>query len=78
MDFFDVQERTTTKGGIEVFADFVVDETQDLMIRGKKFFAVWDKTQNLWTTNEFKAQRLIDKELMAYKEQMPYPQGVYV
>lgn len=38
----------------------------DLMIKGGKFFAVFDHDEGLWTTNEIDAQRVIDREVYNY------------
>ena len=38
----------------------------DLMIKGGKFFAIFDKDSGLWITNEEDAQRLIDQEVNNY------------
>ena len=39
---------------------------KDLMVQGKQFYAVWDEQNNIWSTNIFDAQRLIDDELNEY------------
>lgn len=39
---------------------------KDLMVQGKQFYAVWDEQNNIWSTNIFDAQRLIDDELSEY------------
>ena len=38
------------------------------MIRGKSFYAVWDEERQLWSTDEYDVQRLVDKELFDYAE----------
>lgn len=48
---------------IEIYPIFKVGPTQDLMIRGGKFYAIWDEEVGLWTTDETKAWKLVDKEL---------------
>ena len=35
MDFFHVKERTAKTGAIEIFPDFKVGRSKDLMVRGK-------------------------------------------
>lgn len=43
---------------------FVVSgDVQDLMIKGNRFYAVWDESKQLWSTNEYDARRLIDEVL---------------
>ena len=53
---------------IEVAPKFKVGSTDDLMIRGGKFYAIWDETIGLWTTDERRAWALIDNELRKYGE----------
>ena len=69
MDFFMIKERSTKNGVPEVYPDFKVCRSKDLMVRGKSFYAIWDEEKGLWSTDEYDVQRLVDKELMAHKEQ---------
>ena len=62
MDFFQVKNRNTKKG-IEIYPDFKVCRSKDLMVRGKSFYAIWDEESQLWSTDEYDVQRLVDKEL---------------
>lgn len=68
MDFFKIMERTTQKGITEVFPDFQVVRSKDLMVRGRSFYAIWDEKKGLWSTDEYDVQRLVDEELYAYAE----------
>lgn len=56
------------KGVIEITPDFEVLETRDLMIRGGRFYAIYDEATNLWDTSPFAPVRLIDKDLREYYE----------
>jgi hypothetical protein len=69
MDFYEIKERNlkTKKGGMEIWPDFKVIQSKDLMVRGRAFYAIWDEEKELWSTNEYDVQRLVDKELMDYK-----------
>lgn len=62
MDFYQIRERAT-KNGTVIFPDFIIRPSKDLMVRGGSFYAVWDETAGLWTTDEFAVQRLVDAEL---------------
>ena len=64
MDFFQV-ERRETKDGFAVYPSWIVDRSTDLMIRGGAFYAIWDESTGLWTTDEFAARRIIDREINA-------------
>lgn len=70
MDFIKIKERSEKKDKVEVYPDFVVKRSEDLMVRGKAFYSVWDPEVGLWSRDEFDIQRLVDKELRAYREKM--------
>ena len=70
MDFFKIRERSTKRGTVEVYPDFIVKRSSDLMVRGKSFYAIWDEEAGMWSTDEYDVPRLVDKELMAYKSKM--------
>lgn len=67
MDFFRISTKES-KGGTEVYPDFIVGRSKDLMVRGKSFYALWDLAENRWTTDEYDVQRLVDEELREYCE----------
>ena len=60
-----VYEESNKKRGDYIYPDFIVKRSQDLMVRGKDFYAVWDEENNLWSTSEDRVFDLIDK--MAYE-----------
>lgn len=68
MDFYEIKERSGKKGRIEIYPDFKVCRSKDLMIRGKSFYAIWDEAREVWSTDEYDVPRLVDAELMAYKD----------
>lgn len=67
MDFFQVTkkeiENGPRKGEIEIFPDFTVGRSNDLMVRGRAFYAIWDEDRQLWSTDEYDVQRLVDRAL---------------
>lgn len=67
MDFYQILENTTSKGVLEIYPDFIVRRSKDLMVRGRSFYAIWDAEKNLWSTDEYDVQRLVDAELEEYK-----------
>jgi len=69
VDFYKIKTRNPKKGITEVYPAFVVQRSNDLMVRGKSFYAIWDEEQQLWSTNEDDVPRLIDKELMEYRDE---------
>ncbi len=72
MDFYTIGireiERGPNKGQFEIFPEFVVGRSKDLMVRGRSFYAVWDDDTGLWSTDEYDVQRLVDEDLRHYAE----------
>lgn len=68
MDFFNIRRRSVKKESLEIYPDFSVRGTNDIMVRGGDFYAVWDEEAGLWSTNEYDVARLVDKELNDYYE----------
>lgn len=82
LDFLMISSRNT-KNGVEIYPRFrLYPESQDLMIRGGDFYAVWNENLGLWSTNERDAMRMIDQELdnyaAKYREQHPEQDNVRV
>lgn len=72
MDFFKVRVNMK-KDKAEVYPDFKVVRSKDLMIRGGDFYAVWDEERHIWSTDSYDIQRLVDKELWDYRNRMFEP-----
>lgn len=70
MDFYEIKERCPKKGIIEIYPDFRVCRTKDLMVRGKSFYAIWDAEKGMWSTDEYDVQRIVDAELLAYRNKL--------
>lgn len=78
MDFYKVKQRSTKNGIIEVYPDFKVCRSKDLMVRGGKFYAIWDAEKGLWSTDEYDVQRLIDEDLYGASERLRTDERVVV
>ena len=68
MDFFSVDVKQTKKNGYlvyEVGPNFKVCHSKDLMIRGKSFYAVWNESTGLWSTDEYDIVPIVDSALQA-------------
>lgn len=80
MDFFTICakeiERGPKKGSFEIYPDFRVGRSKDLMVRGRSFYAIWDGEKSLWSTDEYDVQRLVDEELRRYAEEAWRKDGV--
>ena len=70
MDFYQIKQKSAKKGVIELYPDFKVGRSKDLMVRGKSFYAIWDEQKGLWSTDESDVQRLVDEDLMARRDEL--------
>ena len=60
LDFLFITKRLAKGGVIEVYPKFIIKKTEDLMIRGGDFYAIWDEESGLWSTSEETVVRLVD------------------
>ena len=78
MDFYQICTRIP--GGRaavpEMYADFTVGRSKDLMVRGRAFYAIWDEDQGLWSTDEYDVQRIVDEDLRREAEEAKQKEGV--
>ena len=63
LDFLRISTRTTKDKAVEVYPKFVIKKSNDLMIRGGDFYAIWMDDKKAWSTDEQEALRLIDLEV---------------
>lgn len=70
MDFFQIRERSLKRGFVEVYPDFLVGRSKDLMIRGKAFYAIWDEKRNIWSTDEYAVAEMVDQAIYDYRDHM--------
>ena len=71
MDFFKVGTKFSARSGItEIYPDFKMGKSKDLMVRGGAFYAIWDEEAGLWSTDKDRAVELIDRELWEYKDKI--------
>lgn len=59
MDFVQICTKNT-KDGLEIYPDFIVGRSRDLMVRARSFYAVWAEDRGLWSTDEYDIQHLVD------------------
>ena len=69
LDFLTVATRMKKPGFIEVYPKFLIRKSDDLMIRGGDFYAVWVEERGLWSTDEDDVVQLVDRELTKYVEE---------
>lgn len=70
MDFYQILTRET-KDGAEMYPDFIVGRSKDLMVRGRAFYAIWDEAAGMWSRDEYDVQRLVDEDLAAAAKEKP-------
>jgi energy-coupling factor transporter ATP-binding protein EcfA2 len=69
MDFYRIGQRDT-KAGREIYPDFTVGRSKDLMVQGRSFYAIWDEETGLWSRDEYDVQRLVDEDLRVREAQL--------
>jgi hypothetical protein len=79
MDFCQIKEREGRKKGVlEVYPDFRVVRSKDIMVRANSFYAIWDDKKGLWSTDEYDVPRLLDEEIESHEINTPPPEGMPV
>lgn len=63
LDFLRISTRSSKRGVVEIYPKFIVGKSNDLMIRGGDFYAIWIDEKGEWSTDEDDALQLIDKYL---------------
>ena len=69
LDFFTIATRTTKTGKTEVYPKFIMKKSEDLMIRGGDFYAIWVEDRGLWSTDEQDVINLVDRETTRFIEE---------
>ena len=66
MDFYRITSRKVRNGTIEIYPDFIIGESKDLMIRGHSFYAIYDEESGYWSTNTLRVKDAVDRDLDEY------------
>lgn len=74
-DFYRISTRTTRNGTVEIYPKFIIGESNDVMIRGGDFYAVWLEELGMWSTREQDVINLIDRDLDTYAEELRKKDG---
>src|SRR3954467_874851 len=75
MDFYQIRVRETKEGQLELYPDFIVGRSEDLMVQGRTFYAIWDEERGLWSRDEYDVQRLVDEDLRQEAEKLSKKTG---
>jgi hypothetical protein len=78
VDFLRISQRQGKNKITEIYPKFSAKSSSDLMIRGGDFYAIWDESKGLWSTNQDDAIDMIDKELDKYRKEHPEVEGAKV
>ena len=71
LDFVKIRSKIDDKKKtVSVYPAFQVIHSDDLMIKGKTFYAIWDDENNIWSLDEKRACDLIDKEIDIYAQEI--------
>lgn len=70
MDFYRICERTTKSGKVEIYPEFLVGRSRDILIQGRDFQAIWDEVKGLWSTDEFDVATFVDRSLFEHQKKL--------
>lgn len=71
MDFYEARyERKERPVRLEVYPEFFIDKSEDLMIRGGDFYAVWDEATGMWSRNSKLVRKMVDIDLRELQEKL--------
>lgn len=76
MDFYQISVKDKKDGPPQLYPDWTVGRSKDLMVRGRSFYAIWDEDRGLWSTDEYDVQRLVDEELHKYADEQTKKTGI--
>lgn len=69
LDFFNIKTEKNRNGTIDVYPNFIVGRSKDLMVKGRSFYAIWDEKAGLWSTDEYRVQGIVDDKLREYVDE---------
>ncbi len=76
MDFYQIRVRETKDKALELYPDFIIGRSKDLMVQGRTFYAIWDEEQGLWSRDEYDVQRLVDEDLQREADRLFAETGI--
>ena len=76
MDFYQIRTKEMKDKSMELYPDFIVGRSQDLMVQGRTFYAIWDAEKGLWSRDEYDVQRMVDEHLKAEADRLRRETGI--
>jgi hypothetical protein len=52
MDFYQILCKETKDKKLEVYPEFIVGRSKDLMVQGRTFYGIWDEGKGPWSRDE--------------------------
>lgn len=77
MDFYTISVTEKKNGPPQLYPDWTVGRSNDLMVRGRSFYGVWDEVKGLWSTDEYDVQRLVDEDLRRHAKEELERTGIH-
>lgn len=76
LDFVAVRTftKTSSKGGAEtitIYPEFLVGPSEDLMVRGGGFYAVWNEETGLWSRDPGVVMEIVDRAILEKRDEFP-------
>lgn len=66
MDFYRIREHRTRSGVIEIYPEFLIVRSRDIMVEARDFVGIWDEEAGLWSTDEYDVARIVDDHIDRY------------
>lgn len=63
MDFYRIVTSVGRDKRVIAKPAFIVSKSEDIIIRGRSFYAVWNENLGMWSTDELDVPRIIDNDL---------------
>lgn len=76
MDFYAISIEEKKDGTFLIRPDWKVGRSSDLMTRGGAFYAIWDEERQLWSTDIYDVQRLVDADLKRFAQEQQEKTGL--
>ena len=76
LDFLKIETRMRNRN-FEIYPKFLIKKSEDLMIKGSDFYAVWCEDRQLWSTDEMDVIRIVDDELRKFADEYHNRTGAY-
>ena len=70
MDFYEIRIKKCKDGHFDIYPEFLNDDSNDLMIRGKDFYAAYDESTGMWIRNPKFVRKMVDRDIWAKLEEL--------